>query len=44
MNTGAQTTTSTKAMRNSTHLNQSTENRIQHTTGTAMNRRTIGLQ
>ena len=40
--TGAHTTTSTKAMRNSTHLNHSTANRIQQTTGTAMKSRTIG--
>ena len=42
-NTGAHTTISTNAMRNSTHLNQSTENRIQQTTGTAMSSRTSGL-
>src|SRR5881397_3145937 len=35
-NTGAHTTTSTKAMRTSTHLNHSTAKRIQHTTGTAI--------
>src|SRR4030081_3833048 len=44
MNTGAHTTMSTKEMRNSTHLNHSTEKRIQHTTGTAMNNRTTGLK
>src|SRR3954462_7191351 len=40
--TGAQTTTSTNTMRNSTPLNHSTANRIQDTTGTAIRMRTIG--
>src|SRR4029079_18394019 len=41
--TGAQVTIRTKAMRNSTPLNQRTENRTQQTTGTAISSRTKGL-
>ena len=40
--TGPQTAINTKAIRNSTPRNHSTANRIQDTTGTAMNRRIIG--
>src|SRR5262245_61661637 len=40
--TGPQTATSTKQIRNSTPRNLSTANRIQDTTGTAMNRRING--
>src|SRR5476649_2142948 len=43
-NTGPQTTTSTKPMRNSTPGNHSTANKIHDTTGTAMNRRMIGCK
>src|SRR4051812_26895034 len=43
-NTGPQTTTSTKPMRNSTPGNHRTANRIQDTTGTAIKRRTIGCR
>src|SRR5260221_4500096 len=40
--TGPHTTTNTKPMRNSTPGNHSTANKIHDTTGTAINRRTIG--
>ena len=43
-NTGPQTTTSTKPMRNSTPGNHSTANRIHDTTGTAISRRIIGCR
>src|SRR5882757_8084602 len=43
-NTGPQTTTSTKPMRNSTPGNHSTANKIHDTTGTAMNSRMIGCR
>src|ERR1700730_2180087 len=43
-NTGPHTTTSTKPMRKSTPGNHITANRIQDTTGTAMNRRMIGCR
>src|SRR4051794_23484056 len=43
-NTGPQTTTSTKPMRNSTPGNQSTANRIHDTTGTAIRSRIIGCR
>src|SRR3954454_3400022 len=43
-NTGPQTTTSTKPIRNSTPGNHSTANRIQDTTGTAIRRRIIGCR
>src|SRR5580704_8048644 len=42
--TGPQTTTSTKPMRNSTPGNQSTANKIQDTTGTAIKSRIIGCK
>src|SRR5262245_61962776 len=43
-NTGPQTITSTKPMRNSTPGNHNTANRIHDTTGTAINRRIIGCR
>src|SRR6185437_13988547 len=43
-NTGPHTTTSTKAMRNSTPGNHNTANRIHDTTGTAIRMRTIGCR
>src|ERR1044071_6846782 len=43
-NTGPQTITSTKPMRNSTPGNQSTANRIHDTTGTAIRMRIIGCR
>src|SRR3954447_11498336 len=42
--TGPQTAISTKAIRNSTPRNHSTANRIQDTTGTAMNSRMMGCR